>query len=419
MVKRGCFLWFWMVLAPILLVACQQSPPPFECTDRIDCVTIAPDDPVKIGVLQALSGGAAPIGITQARSIELALAQRNHQILGHPIELHIEDAQCTPERGTMAALKLVTDPQMIGILGTTCSVSGITAAEVMSEAGLVMISASNTAPSLTSVAGKPGANWQPGYFRTCCSIVQRGQVAATFAVQHLHVTKAAIIHDGDVYTQAMAHTLEERFIALGGEIVLAAVINKGDTDMQPVLTAVAASQAELVFLPVFVSEGILIVQQAKTLAALDSVIWMGDAALATDAFLEAVRTDGMGMYFITESPPEGPAGERLLAEYQRKYAALPQHGVVYAKAYDAANLLLHVIEHVAIQEADGTVHIGRQALRDALYDTTEFDGVAGLLACDSFGDCGSCGVNIYRLDEPAQGLEGLQSNVIYTYRPSP
>ena len=49
-----------VVLVGILLAACQPVPPPFECTDAIGCVDIAPGEPLKLGVLQALSGGAAP-----------------------------------------------------------------------------------------------------------------------------------------------------------------------------------------------------------------------------------------------------------------------------------------------------------------------------------------------------------------------
>jgi len=45
------------------------------------------------------------------------------------------------------------------------------------------------------------------------------------------------------------------------------------------------------------------------------------------------------------------------------------------------------IEQVAVVDADGTVHIGRQALRDALYGTTGFAGLTGTLACDENGDC--------------------------------
>jgi len=76
-----------------------------------------------------------------------------------------------------------------------------------------------------------------------------------------------------------------------------------------------------------------------------------------------------------------------------------------------------VIEAVAVQDADGTLHIGRQALRDALYATTGFEGVSGTLACDEFGDCAATKFDIVRLDDPSAGLDGLRSNVIYTYTP--
>jgi branched-chain amino acid transport system substrate-binding protein len=87
----------------------------------------------------------------------------------------------------------------------------------------------------------------------------------------------------------------------------------------------------------------------------------------------------------------------------------------YAHSYDAANLLLNAIEAVAVPDQDGTLHIGRQALRDALYGTTGFDGLTGSLTCDEFGDCGLGRFHVTRLDEPAAGLEGLAANIVYTY----
>jgi len=50
-------------------------------------------------------------------------------------------------------------------------------------------------------------------------------------------------------------------------------------------------------------------------------------------------------------------------------------------------MLLAAIEKVAIQDYDGTLHIGRQALRDALYGTRNFEGITGNLTCDQYGDC--------------------------------
>ncbi len=51
---------FSTLFAVILLSSCKESPQPFECADSIGCVRIAPEEPVKLGVLQALSGKIAP-----------------------------------------------------------------------------------------------------------------------------------------------------------------------------------------------------------------------------------------------------------------------------------------------------------------------------------------------------------------------
>ncbi len=78
-------------------------------------------------------------------------------------------------------------------------------------------------------------------------------------------------------------------------------------------------------------------------------------------------------------------------------------------------MLLDAIERVAVQEGDGTLHIGRQALRDALYATVDFEGVTGRIRCDAFGDCAVIKFDIVRLDDPSAGVDGLLSNVIDTY----
>jgi hypothetical protein len=50
-------------------------------------------------------------------------------------------------------------------------------------------------------------------------------------------------------------------------------------------------------------------------------------------------------------------------------------------AYDGIRILFDAIEKVAVVDDDGTVHIGRQALRDAVEATSGFEGVTGVLDC--------------------------------------
>lgn len=403
-----------VLLALTVLVACQRGSPPFACTDAIGCVTIQPEEPLEIGVIQALSGEVAPLGIDQVRGLELALAARGGQLLGHPVHLHSEDDLCSREGGTVAAEKLKGMPQLVAIFGTTCSGAAVPAAKILSAAGLTMISGGNTAPSLTAVNGQAGGDWQPGYFRTAPNDANQGRAAATFVFQQLGVRKAATINDGDVYTQGLAEVFGQVFTELGGEIVLATAINKGDTEMKPVLEAVAAAGAELLFFPLFEPESHFIALQAKEVAALAEINLMTGEGSFTPTFVETVGSSGVGVYFVSPATPQSAAYETFVANYQATYQQAPGSPLLGA-AYDAANLLLDTLAQVAVQEEGGTIHLGRQALRDALYATTGYAGLTGALTCDKFGDCGPARFKVARLDDPAAGFARLAGNVVYTY----
>jgi branched-chain amino acid transport system substrate-binding protein len=408
-----------LFLGVFLLAACRPTPAPFACADRLGCVEIAPDEPVKLGVLQALSGDQAPFGLAGLHSIELAVDDRDGRLLGHPIDLQIEDSLCSKEGGATAAARLVSDPQIVGILGPSCSGAAETAIKTVSDAGWVLVSGSSTAPSLTSVGGKVGPYWHPGFLRTAQNDEPSGRAAASFAYEVLGVRRAATIDDGDPYTQGLADTFRQAFTEMGGEAVLSAAVNKGDTNMQPVLDAVAKSGAELLFLPVFQPEGDRLVIQARETEALRNLTLMTAEGLYVSEFVEAVGPAGVGMYMVVPAPPLGPARDQFASRYLAKFGEEPANPYCVHN-YDAANLLFRAIESVAVQdEADGTLHIGRQALRDALYTTSGFQGLTGTLSCDSYGDCGVARFQVIRLDDPSAGLAALAANVLYTYPPEP
>ncbi len=268
-----------IALLLVALPACEKASPPFECKDGIGCVHVAPGEPIKIGNLQALSGKVASLGLGQLRGIELNIDKRQGRILGHSIALQTEDTGCTAEGGANAALKIIADPQTVAILGTTCSAAAATASKAMSDAGLTMISGNNSAPFLTSIAGKRAPNWQPGYFRTASNEETSGKAAATFAFTKLGVRKAAVINDGDIYSTGLTGGFKQAFEKLGGEIVLSASINKGEKEMQPVLDAVMNVEAQIVFFPLFQPEGNQILLQARKTPRFENIILMSDGAL--------------------------------------------------------------------------------------------------------------------------------------------
>jgi branched-chain amino acid transport system substrate-binding protein len=413
--RRACVL---LSLAALLLFACQPTPQDVKCTDEIGCVEIAPGEPIRIASFQALSGTMAADGKSNHLTTELALADRGGQLLGHRISLQSEDSQCTREGGATAASKAVVDPKIVGIVGPTCSGSAAGAMKVVSEAGLVMVSGSSTAPSLTSVGGNPGADWQPGFLRTAQNDALSGRVAAIFAFEHLAVSRAATINDGDPYTLGLTDTFEQEFTKLGGEIVLTTAVNKGDTNMQPVLTAVVRSGAELLFFPVFRPEGDYIVLQAEEMDGLEQVSLMNAEGLFQEGFIASVGQAGVGVHLVIPTTPESPALDAFVSKYEAESGEAPT-SVYFPHMYDAVSILLDALETVAVQKEDGTLYIGRQALRDALYATSGYQGLSGRLACDRYGDCGGAAFEVLRLDDPAAGLEGLAANTVYSYPSDP
>jgi len=407
---------FPILLCLLLLAACSTpSPPP--CTDALGCVDISPDSPVKLGVIQSLSGETAVLGLEQVRGLELALDRRGNSLLGHAVELLIEDTGCAAEGGANAALKIVADPQIVAIFGTTCSSDAATAAAIMAPSGLVMISGNNSASYLTSRRGQKAPKWQAGYFRTAPNEEAAGPAAARHAFD-MGLRKAALVNDGEIYTKGLTSGFQEEFERLGGRIVLDAAITSTDPNMGPVLTAVRNSGAELIFFPLFQPDGNNLLLQARSTAGFENMVFMSDGALIEASFLDAVGEAATGMYFVGPTPPPGtPEGERLAAEYQARYSALAPT-MYYLSAFDAANILLNAVEKAARPLPDGTLRIGRQALREAMYATQGFEGVSGRMTCDEFGDCAAQSFDVLRLDDPKLGVEGLKRNVVYTFAPA-
>jgi branched-chain amino acid transport system substrate-binding protein len=400
-----------MICVGISLASCEK---PYECKDEIGCATVKSGEPVKIGVIQTLSGKVEPSGHRYLRSTEIAVDDHKGELLGHKIAIQAEDGQCTREGGTTAGLKIAADPQIIGVVGTTCSGEARGAMPALSDAGMVMISGSNSAASLTSIGGEKGEDWHPGYLRTAHNDADQGKAAAVFAYRQLGIHKVATIDDGDPYTKGLARVFRESFAELGGEVAFVGAINKGDTDMVPVLTSVHESGAELLFLALFEPEGDLVMQQKAKDASLSSVKAMSSDGLMLGTFLQTVGTDSIGMYFVGPAKASGANYDAFVARYEDKYGEQLTTNF-HAQTYDAANMLLTAIEKLAVKGSDGTLYIGRKALRDALYATKDFPGLTGKLSCNQFGDCGAVPFIGVQVEDPASGIDGLKSKVMFTY----
>jgi branched-chain amino acid transport system substrate-binding protein len=362
--------------------ALEEPAADFTCEDDIGCVDIAAGEPIHLTWIQTVSGATAPLGTDNVRGVEIAIADRGGELMGHPIELTGEDSLCSIEGGQAAGTRIAADPTVVGIVGTTCSSEARGAMPLVSEAGMVMISPSNTNPDLTN-PDHPD-HW-PGYLRTAHNDLFQGRVAAEFAFNELGVRTAATIHDGSPYAESLQQVFADVFTELGGTVTSQEAVNVGDTDMQPVLTTIATDAPEIIYFPIFEPEGDFIAAQKCDVSGLEDTLMMGADGLLIDTFPEASGECAVGMY-LSGPFVQGAEYDTFVEKYVEAYGENPISGF-HAHSYDATNMIFAAIEQVAVEGADGTLHIPRQALRDALYALESFQGLTGVLTCDENGDC--------------------------------
>ena len=378
-------------LVLISLVSLLLNPVSAEdaCTDSLGCVILAEDEPIAIGAMLVLSGAVTYLGDDSLGGVELAIMDRDGELLGREIELVVEDSLCSAEGGQAAAQRLSADPTIIGAIGTSCSSAAQGAMPIISDAGLVMIAPSNTSPSLTNEDVASGGSHLPGYFRTSHNGLVEGMRNAEFAIQILGAGKLATVHDGDPYTEGLARVVADTFADLGGEVVFEGAVNKGDTDMASILTEIAVYQPDIAYVPLFEPEVNFFAAQMQHIAGLEDTVIIGGGASFVAGFPENTGEAAIGV-FVSGPLVIGQAYEQLLLRWEEEYGGSPPSGY-HAHAYDATNLLLNAVETVALPTDDGGLLIGRQAIRDAIAATENYPGLTGSLTCQEespfAGDC--------------------------------
>lgn len=417
--KKNKSVRFVAALGALALVAAAcGSGVDFEAGE-LGAVTVEAGEAIQIRSLNAISGDVAFLGIPNERAVRMAVEDYG-PIEGHDVEVGTGlDDLCSADGGQAAAQTIVADDKVVGVIGTSCSGAAAAASPLISEAGYVMISASNTSPSLTSdLVGTPGDNYFEGYYRTAHNDLFQGQAAANFVFNELGLSTVALIHDGDPYTNGLTTAFENAFVELGGTVAVHTAVAVGDTDMVPVLTEVAAGNPELIFFPIFPDPGIALVQQVRSVSGLEDVVLMGADGLSVTNFMNEPETEGM--YFSgpdtrfadNVNQATGVSGEEFLANYEAEFGEAPSADF-WGHAYDATTMLLDAIATVAVVDGD-VLHIDRLALREELNKTSRYNGLIGEISCDEFGDCGAAVISIFQHID-LEDHQASKANILYTF----
>lgn len=373
------------ILLAVLAIVAMGIAPAVAQDDPLGVIEIGADDPIVIGYMLTISGATASLGEDSLGGIEVAIDDLGGELLGHEIELVGEDSLCSAEGGQAAAQRLASNTEIVGIIGSNCSSEAVAGLPIISEAGMLMISPSNTSPRLTNPDPDTNGAWLPGYYRTAHNDLFQGAIAAEFFVNILGATTLATVHDGSPYADGLQAVAADSFAELGGEVVFQGAVNVGDTDMTAILTEIAAVSPDVIYFPIFEPESNFFTAQARETPGLEETILMGADASFADTFPENTGEAALGK-FMSGPFVEGEAYEEFLVRWDEVIGGVPPSGF-HAHAFDATNILFQAIEAVAVVADDGSITIGRQALRDYITALEDYEGLTGTLACNEYGDC--------------------------------
>ncbi|NDJ55188.1 MAG: ABC transporter substrate-binding protein, partial [Chloroflexi bacterium] len=179
-----------LIGAVLILTACAGGAASGPPSDSGGLVTVPPNEPLVIAVASTrYSTGLAEIGQDQFRGAELAILDHG-AIRGFDLEILWEDAPCSADGGEVAARFLVTDnPNVVAVIGHTCSNSCVSGANIYDEQHFTMISPSCSATSLT----QQGLHVD-SFLRTIYDDTLEGAAAADYAYRELGVRDVAVMH---------------------------------------------------------------------------------------------------------------------------------------------------------------------------------------------------------------------------------
>ena len=422
-ITLGRLLLAALAVFGLLGAACSEGTAGEHLGDgSLGVVEVERGEAIQIRSVYTNPGDIALLGNSAERAIVFAVEDYG-PIRGYDVDLGVGlDDMCSPEGGMITGSLVIAEGNVLGVIGTNCSAAAAEAAPLITSAGMVLISPSNTAPSLTSdLAGNEGASHFPGYYRTAHNDLIQGESVAHFLFGE-GVSTAAVVHDGGPYTMGLASAFANAFEERGGAITGTWEVDRKDQDLVPVLTEIATGEPEALFFPLFFPTGGFLVEQAAEMPAFSETVFAAADGLLNDNFLSLPQTEGM---FI--SGPDTRFGDNynqstaqsaadLLARYQETVGESPT-GTFWGHAYDATILLLDSISAASfVRSGDNVLVIDRAGLREHLDNLSGFQGVTGVLSCDEFGDCGASRVVIHEhLD--STDIQATRDSVVFEVGP--
>lgn len=285
---------------------------------------VAQGKAVNVGVVLPLSGANAQFGINSRNGIELVADEINaaggiKALGGARINLVVADSTSTPTTAANVAQRLLTQNDVVAILGAFASSLTIAISEVTERRGVPLLTMSFS----DQITGRGFEN----IFQVVAkaSVIGKAQFDGTVAIAAAagqKLDKVAIMYEDTAYGTSQAAGLRAGAKAAGVELVMDEAYPLGITDVTPLINKLRASGAQAVFPVSYLNDSLQIIramrQQKLTMPAIG-----GAAGYVIPDFEKGLGEYAEGVLSI--SPANYDLDPALTDRFRKRYGYFMVH----------------------------------------------------------------------------------------------
>ena len=200
----------------------------------------APKEPIRIGVINALTGPLAVNGSEINEGIKLYWEdEMNNQVAGRPVALVIADSEAKPDVGLTKTRRLVESDKVHLVLGPVSSAVAVAMREYLTERKVPWIITQATANALTAEKASPTV------FRSAMSSYQQEAAGGWYVAAKLGHKRIAVMGLDYVAGHEQTDGFIKTFMESGGQSVDKILMPLGATDVAPYITRIQGKAGEL------------------------------------------------------------------------------------------------------------------------------------------------------------------------------
>jgi branched-chain amino acid transport system substrate-binding protein len=343
---------------------------------------------VKLPSISPLSGGQSTLGTAIANGVKLAIADRAEELkkLGIDLKEFPQDDQAEPTNGTTIANRLVSDKDVLAVVGTLNSGVAKTIVPVLKDVHVAMVSPANTAVVLTE-------SGFGNYNRIVARDDFQGPAAARATKEIIKAKSVYVLNDKTEYGQGLAQEYAKEAKAIGLEVKGDEGLNPKDTDFGALVTKILQTKPDVIFYGGIYDTASLLFKQTTEKGFTGA--YLGGDGLDSKDIVDKSGDAANQVYYVSVADNfyGTPAGQAFFNKYKAKFNANPDTYALYG--YDSAIVVIEALSKWA--KANPGKAPTRADIEKGVRETKDVKGMTGTISFDAKGDNPNAKIFVFQI----------------------